>query len=554
MKNDKKRPPLRLAMAIVPALVLACAFIGVAGNSSDVAPDYVTEVFGRDIISIEIIADEADWQTMLDNAIDEEYIKADVVVNGTKFLNVGVRPKGNSSLAQVANSDSDRFSFRFQFDKYDKDQTCFGLDSFVVNNMYADNTYMKEYLSYELMKEIGVAAPLFGYASISVNGKNWGLYLAVERYSKSYKNRVFNTASGMLYNVKTMEIAGNQRGEQAEPQWKGALSPSDAQLPQTPVLPQNPQFVDAGQIPPAQGGIAWPGFNPPLNASDAAAFPRPDALGNRMDAAFGNIGGRTSSGGSLEYKDDNTASYSDIFDNVVGKGTESDFKRVVLALKALSEKRELEKYFDIDGVLRYLAAHTIVVNLDSYSSNMAQNYFIYEREGRLSILPWDYNLAWGGFQSDNAASVINFPIDTPISGVSMSSRPLIDKLFSNAEYLARYHGYLQQLIDKCFADGRMEQQIIALDRLISDYVEKDPTAFCSYVEYKKAVDALITLANLRAQSIQGQLNGTIPSTAQGQGENADKLVPAGDLKLSDLGSMMGGKGGNATFPVMMKPR
>lgn len=554
MQIDKKRLPLRLAMAIVPVLVLACAFIGAAGNSSDVAPDYVTEVFGKDIISIEIIADDADWQTMLDNAVDEEYIKADVVVNGTKFVNVGVRPKGNSSLAQVAGSDSDRFSFRFQFDKYDKDQTCFGLDSFVVNNMYADNTYMKEYLSYELMKEIGVAAPLFGYASISVNGKNWGLYLAVERYSKSYENRVFNTASGMLYNVKTMEIGGDQRGEQAEQQWKGAPSPSDGLLPQMPVLLQNPQFADAGQIPPAQGGLVWPDLNLPLNESGSAAFPRPDTLGNRMDAAFANIDSRTSSGGSLEYKDDDTASYSDIFDNVVGKGADSDFKRVVLALKALSEERELEKYFDIDGVLRYLAAHTIVVNLDSYSSNMAQNYFIYEREGRLSILPWDYNLAWGGFQSGNAASVINFPIDTPVSGVSMSSRPLIGKLFSNAEYLARYHGYLQQLIDECFADGRMEQRIIALDRLISDYVEKDPTAFCSYKEYKKAVDALITLANLRAQSIQGQLNGTIPSTSQGQGENADKLVPAGELKLSDLGSMMGVKGGNAAFPVMVKSR
>ncbi|HOG53663.1 MAG TPA: CotH kinase family protein, partial [Bacillota bacterium] len=95
-----------------------------------------------------------------------------------------------------------------------------------------------------------------------------------------------------------------------------------------------------------------------------------------------------------EYIDNETASYGAIFDNVVGKGTESDFQRVVTAIKALSEGRQLETYFDVDAVLRYLAAHTIVVNLDSYSSGMAQNYFIYEREGKLTILPWDYNLAW----------------------------------------------------------------------------------------------------------------------------------------------------------------
>jgi spore coat protein CotH len=80
---------------------------------------------------------------MLDNATKEEYIKVDVVINGTTFSNVGIRPKGNSSLRQVASSESDRYSFRIKFDEYVKGQTCFGLDNLVVNNMFGDNTYMK---------------------------------------------------------------------------------------------------------------------------------------------------------------------------------------------------------------------------------------------------------------------------------------------------------------------------------------------------------------------------------------------------------------------------
>lgn len=115
------------------------------------------------------------------------------------------------------------------------------------------------------------------------------------------------------------------------------------------------------------------------------------------------------------------------------------------ALKALSEGQDLEKYFDVDQILRYFAAHTVVVNLDSYSSTMAQNYYIYEKNGKLSILPWDYGLAFGGFQSDDASSVVNFPIDTPVSGVSMEDRPLLNKLLENEEYMAKYHEYLQQL-------------------------------------------------------------------------------------------------------------
>jgi len=481
---------------------------------------------------------------------------ADVVVNGKKFQNVGIRPKGNSSLNQVASSDSDRYSFRLQFDEYVKGQTCFGLQSFVINNMLGDNTYMKEYVSYELMREAGVDAPYFGFADIKVNGKNWGLCLAVELYNDSYEQRVFGDTSGMLYNVKSMDIGGNDNagrpGEQGEnfpamPDMRNGVPqrPFGSNFQQFPGFRQDPSNNQDNQD--NQDLM----LNPPVQDFPAGNFRvQMGGENGRLDGNFGGRWRRGSSGGSLEYIDDNTESYGAIFNNVVGKGTESDYKRVVKALKALSEGRDLETYFDVDQILRYLAAHTFVVNLDSYSSSMAQNYYIYERNGRITILPWDYNLAWGGFQSGSASSVINFPIDTPVSGVEMSSRPMIEKLFANTEYLERYHSYLQQLIDNYFANGKFEKKINELDALISDYVKNDATAFCSYEEYKKAVSAFITLGNLRAQSVQGQLDGTIPSTAAGQNANPSELISAGDLRLSDLGSMMGGRvGNNMDFPL-----
>jgi spore coat protein CotH len=537
---------LIVAITLIFALTASIALV-VAGNIQKAngmlgsEPDYATKIFGPEMITIEIIADAADWQSMLDNAINEQYIMADVVVNGTKFQNVGIRPKGNSSLTQVARSDSDRYSFRLKFDEYIKGQTCFGLESFVVNNMLGDYSYMKEYVSYELMQEIGVDAPYFGYADIKVNGEGWGLYLAVELYRDSYKQRVHGDTTGMLYNVKSMDMGGNQPeqqggnarvipgGQNSSPQ-----SPDDESQQRAGAL-QGFQNNPGDQlfIPPE--GIIMPDPNDPAQIEGEM---------RGMDRNFAGMGGRGSSGGSLEYLDDNSGSYSAIFNNVVGKGTESDFQRVVQALKALSEGRELETYFEVDQILRYLAAHTIVVNLDSYSSGMAQNYYIYEHDGKITILPWDYNLAWGGFQSGNVAAVINFPIDTPLSGVEMSSRPLIEKLFANAEYLERYHRYLQQLVDTYFSNGKFEEKVKTLDALISDYVKNDATAFCTYDEYKTAISSFITLGNLRAQSVQGQLDGTVPSTTAEQNTNTDQLISAGALTLADLGSMMGGRGDN----------
>ncbi len=350
-------------------------------------------------------------------------------------------------------------------------------------------------------------------------------------------------------NIPAMPDRQSWPGVPGRQSWPGMTGSDNEQtMPNMQDRPEMPDGVSSATTEDTQNAQRIPDrSNAPTmtdrqNNDAAGQSANQPQTGNRNNNRFGFFGGR--GGGSLEYTDDNTSSYGSIFNNVVGKGTEEDYQRVVEALKALSEGKDLETYFDVDQILRYLAAHTVVVNLDSYSSMMAQNYYIYERDGQITILPWDYNLAWGGFQSGSASSVINFPIDTPVSGVDMSNRPLIQKLFSNPEYLDRYHGYLQQLMDNYFANGKFAEKINELDALISEYVKNDVTKFCTYDEYKTAVSAFITLGELRAQSVQGQLDGTIPSTTAGQNADPGKLIPAGDLRLSDLGSMMGGRGGN----------
>lgn len=69
--------------------------------------------------------------------------------------------------------------------------------SFVANNMVGDNTYMKEYVSYELMQEIDVDASLFGFADIKVNGEGWGLYLALETF-RALGNLRYQSIRGQL--------------------------------------------------------------------------------------------------------------------------------------------------------------------------------------------------------------------------------------------------------------------------------------------------------------------------------------------------------------------
>lgn len=522
MINSKSIGKITIALLLISLI----GVIGVLNIKNDnlaiKIPDYQDILFGDDILEINIEVEEDDWQSLLENPLAKEYISGDLTINGTKFTTVGIRTKGNSSLSQVAQmEDSNRYSLQFKSNKYVKGQTFYGLNSFCINNIISDTSYMKDYLAYDLMDYIGVDAPLTNYASVKVNGEDYGFYIALERYDKSFLSRVYNTSGGQLYNVKmSMGQEDNFMGEE------------NMGSPKT----HNDKKGQNNLVPPEGIGEEFQGMaeSPPNND------------GVFKSGGKGRMGDQ--GGGSLIYTDDNITSYSSIFDNgVFSKTSDQDKKKVIVALKNLNEGKDLEKYIDVDKTLRYLAAHTVLVNLDSYSSNMGQNYYLYEKDGKLTILPWDYNLSFGGFQSGNVNDVINFPIDTPVSDVAMEDRPLINKLLEVDEYKEKYHNYLQEIVDGYFLSGLFEEKIYSIDDKINEYVKNDTTSFTSYEKYQSSLPVLVEFGDLRAESINGQLNGSIPATTEEQKENQSLLVDASHISLSDLGGMNNGGFGGGNF-------
>ena len=191
----------KIVAALICICLVFCGFIVYAANTYDMTKttEYERRLFGEEILTIEIVADPGVWQGLLDNAQAKEWISADVIINGMRFSTIGIRTKGNSSLMQIGNSGN--YSLQFKANKYVKGQTFFGLDVFCVNNMTGDATYMKDYLSYDIMKFIGVDTPLVNYANISVNGEAYGFGVAIERYDKAFLDRVYGTSAGQLYNI-----------------------------------------------------------------------------------------------------------------------------------------------------------------------------------------------------------------------------------------------------------------------------------------------------------------------------------------------------------------
>ncbi len=510
-------------------------------GGSGVTMEYETKLFDTDeVMQVNISIDEDDWEDMLSNALSEEYYTCDVEINGLTVKNVAIRPKGNTSLTNIANDpDTDRYSLKLEFDHYVEGQTCYGLDKLILNNNYADATNMKEAIVYDMYQFLGADASLYNYAEVYVNGEYWGVYLALEGVEQSFMLRNYGTQDGELYKPENMDMSekGGERTEGMAERPDGApeMSEGMSEMGEMPegFDPENmPEMPEMGEMP--EGMTEMPG------QGEFTPGERPEGMPEMGEKSEGMRGMRDNGGSDLNYVDDELDSYSTIWDGAITESGDKDHKRVVKALKNISEGNDLEKYMDVDNILKYMAVHTFAVNLDSLSGNMAHNYYLYEYDGQLNVIPWDYNLSWGGMGGgdSDATEMINYPIDTPFS-----STEFFDGLLSNPEYLERYHEYLRQLVDEYINGGRFDEVYERITSQIDSLVETDPTAFYTYEEYQSAAEMLYDVIGLRAKSISGQLAGTIPSTDEGQKEDSSSLIDASEIDTSVMGHMNGGGGG-----------
>ena len=457
-------------VAIVLALIVTIVFMNgecLGIQAASAAAGYESRLFDTSTVhTIDIVMD--DWEGFLEGCTDEEYVLCDLVIDNEAYKNVAIRAKGNTSLTQVANYGNDRYSFKIEFDHYDSTKSYYGLDKLSLNNIIQDNTYMKDYLSYQMMGYFGVDAPLCSYVYITVNGEDWGLYLAVEGVEEAFLQRNYGSDYGELYKPDSQSMGGGrgnggqfdiedwqqeQNQDTASSQWSGSQSneiPEEWTPPNAGELPERPETAQGTEDPETFSATAdsgrFRGDRAP--ASDGTGQIPQEDIGGRGGSAMG------SSDVSLIYTDDDYDSYTNIFDNAKTDITDADKDRLIDSLQQLNEGVNIEEVVNVDEVIRYFVVHNFVCNFDSYTGSMIHNYYLYEEDGQLSMIPWDYNLAFGGFQgAQDATTLVNYPIDTPVSGGTVESRPMLSWIFASEEYTQLYHEYFAEFITSYFDSG-----------------------------------------------------------------------------------------------------
>ena len=465
---------------------------------------------------------QENWNAMISHATEEKYVSCDVEIDGEVIKNIALRPKGNSSLTSISQQGSEHFSFKIEFDHYDQTVTYHGLDKLCLNNLGQDPSCMKDFMAYHLMNDMGVAAPLSSYALMQVNGQDFGLYLAVEAVEDSFCYRNYGeNASIQLYkpdcfSMDSLDISAMMDYEEGSSLWK------------------TEQIMDGSFY------------------ADSESGDRADILGEMLKSVFTP---EQTAVAALQYVGEEPENYEALWNTAVCKPQKADRTRLINSVKILNSDNP-EPVLDSDSLLRYFAVHNFVNNYDGYTSMFVHNFYLCEQDGKFSMIPWDYNLAFGSFTYESAVSsilnpeefnpvpdtgnamspeisMINYPIDTPVYSVALSDRPLLNALLSNPEYLEEYHKIYDELLKKYFENGAYQKLYTQIHAMLQPYVEKNLT-FYRPEQFENGAEAMRNYLNYRSESIRRQLEGDLPSTLEGQKQHSENLVIPENLNLSDL--------------------
>ncbi|MBI1928146.1 CotH kinase family protein [Candidatus Poribacteria bacterium] len=131
-----------------------------------------------------------------------EYVKGTVKYKDERYDEVGIRFKGNSSFR--SSGDTLKKPFKFDFDRFVKDQTFHGYNKLNFSNGFKDPSLMREKLAYDLFQKAKVPAPRAAYARLylTVEGRYdqeyLGLYTMVEQVAPRFLKDRFGNGDGLL--------------------------------------------------------------------------------------------------------------------------------------------------------------------------------------------------------------------------------------------------------------------------------------------------------------------------------------------------------------------
>jgi spore coat protein H len=148
---------------------------------------------------------DEEWQELQKNARDEQYVPVQACFEGKSIGQIALRFKGYyaslyNCFDDLGNMICPRLSMKLKFSEYDADQRFYGLKRLNLHAYRYDDTRIRERLTYDLFRAMGIAAPRAAWAVVRVNDETQGIYGMVEELDGRFTaDRWPDAPDGNLY-------------------------------------------------------------------------------------------------------------------------------------------------------------------------------------------------------------------------------------------------------------------------------------------------------------------------------------------------------------------
>lgn len=149
---------------------------------------------------------------------------------------------------------------------------------------------------------------------------------------------------------------------------------------------------------------------------------------------------------------------------------------------------KLEKVFDVEGFLKWLAANTVMQNWDAYGIS-PQNFYLYHnpQNDKIVFIPWDVSESFtGGSETETHA--------LDMSNIT-NEYPLIRFLMDDTHYYDKYKNNVKEFNENIFVPSEVNARIDQLFNLVQDKIFNEKTGYTIQNDQAAIIDYLIELKN-----------------------------------------------------------
>ena len=448
--------------------------------------DYTNEIelFDDTVIhSIQVIMADEDYDSMINTYQEtglKEYFQADVIIDGVRINDVGIRLKGNASLRTALGGGMG-----------------FGGGNRPDNAPQPNAENMPQPpANGKVQGEMPQPPENFQMPEAGQGADRGGMRQQIpeDQVKIPFMIKFNEYVNGQTYQGNTTLSIRNYG------------TSYDAAMLQEPITNMAAQLVDM----PATD-TAYAGFK--FNDDEEKLYVISELVNESYLAKyFENANGilyKAELGSTLSYVDEDPSSYANSFTQQT-RVNDADMLPLINFMRFLDQsddatfEKELPNYLDVDSFATYLAVNAMLVNTDSMLG-MNNNYYLYydEETQQFTLLMWDANESFGklGGSASYDLSLTNTQNGAGNrggpggGGMGGGENALLTRFMANAIFKALYEEKLQEVYEKAFTSGAMTNAIDQYSELI--HSANDERNLVEIDTYDQAIEKMKTFISQR---------------------------------------------------------